>query len=223
MVIRLDTGNVGIGFDSPQARLTVRWPGESQTSYTAEFLNSPSTHGAGGILFSQGSTYAYKWFTGATGGTSGSLRLDYINRSDGSVVYAAILNIAEGQVGIGVYPTEKLHVAGNIRSRNIIPDADASYNLGSSTQRWNNVHAVKIYGSVGSPQPLDKPLGGLHDIKNVRFREDGLPHEDSLPTFEPDKGEDVVNLCHTIGWLVQCVKELSDKVERLERMIGGGS
>jgi len=29
----------------------------------------------------------------------------------------------------------------------------------------------------------------------------------------------MVNLCHTIGWLIQCVKELADKVEGLSRKV----
>jgi len=30
---------------------------------------------------------------------------------------------------------------------------------------------------------------------------------------------DTVNICHTVGWLIQCIKQLSDKVEELENKI----
>jgi hypothetical protein len=126
----------------------------------------------------------------------------------------------------------------------------------------NTVNASKLYGTVGLPQPLKRPLKGLEDLKMVQFREDGLPVEKSLPTHivsEVDRvreeirsrkiaekanskenaslnlseveekeiedevnkviNSDTVNICHTVGWLIQCIKQLSDKVEELENKI----
>jgi hypothetical protein len=142
--------------------------------------------------------------------------------------------------------------------------------IGVSTLKWytiwvDNVQASKLYGTVGLPQPLKRPLKGLEDLKRVQFREDGLPLEKTLPTHianeidevrervrrekiakkereqrgqeikaleltEEDEKEiedtvnkivdsDTINICHTIGWLIQCIKQLTDKVEQLENKI----
>jgi len=149
-------------------------------------------------------------------------------------------------------------------------EGDGTGAIGFSTLKWytiwvNNVQASKLYGTVGLPQPLKRPLKGLDDLKAVQFREDGLPVEKSLPTHisneidevrerirrekiaeksrenrgqeiksleltEDDEKEieekvneiinsDTVNICHTVGWLIQCIKQLSDKVEELENKI----
>jgi len=92
-----------------------------------------------------------------------------------------------------------------------------------------DIYANKIYGTVGSRELLSNPLRGLDDLKNVEFREDGIPIEKSFPEgVKTPENEEMVNLSHVIGWLMQCVKELSDKVEYLEQCIqamesGGGS
>ena len=92
-----------------------------------------------------------------------------------------------------------------------------------------DIYANKIYGTVGSRELLSAPLRGLKDLKNVEFREDGIPIEKTLPEgVKTTENEETVNLSHTIGWLTQCIKELSDKVESLEQRIrqledGGGS
>jgi len=107
-------GNVGIGTTGPGAKLHVIHPGETQTSYTMRLQSSPSTGGAGGILFDQGSTYAYKWHTSNTGGPAGLLELNYITVSDGNVVYGPVLGIKSGYVGIGTTsPSRKLFVYGD--------------------------------------------------------------------------------------------------------------
>ena len=92
-----------------------------------------------------------------------------------------------------------------------------------------DIYANKIYGTVGSRELLSNPLRGLKDLKNVEFREDGIPIEKTLPEgVKIPESEETVNLSHTIGWLTLCVKELSDKVELLDQRIkqlegGGGS
>jgi len=96
------SGNVGIGTTAPVASLEVRYPGNTQTSYTARFISHPSVAGGGGILFDQGSTYSYKLYTLNTGTTNAVLVLDYINNTDGSLVYEPIIGIRSGgNVGIG--------------------------------------------------------------------------------------------------------------------------
>ena len=63
-----------------------------------------------------------------------------------------------GNLGVGTTtPAERLHVAGNIRSYSILPDADNTYDLGSPTLRWRNLHlagnmAVGGVANVGSLQ-----------------------------------------------------------------------
>jgi len=63
-----------------------------------------------------------------------------------------------GRLGVGTTaPAERLHVAGNIRSHSVLPDADNAYNLGSSTLRWRDLHlagnaSVGGVANVGSLQ-----------------------------------------------------------------------
>jgi hypothetical protein len=120
-------GNVGIGTTNPGASLEVRYPGNTQTSYTARFVSNPSVAGAGGILFDQGATYSYRWYTQNTGYTYGELFLDYINYTNGNIIHGSILHISNGNVGIGTSPVYKLHVAGTVA-------ANGFQNL--SDQRW---------------------------------------------------------------------------------------
>jgi len=54
-----------------------------------------------------------------------------------------------GRLGVGTAaPAERLHVAGNIRSYSVLPDADNTYDLGSPTLRWRDVYAMVVKGAL---------------------------------------------------------------------------
>ena len=78
----------------------------------------------------------------------------------------------------------------------------------------------KIYGTVGSLELLPKRLSGLNDLKKVEFREDGIPIARTLPTFEESNHpEGQVNINHTIAWIIQCLRHLTEKIEEMEAKI----
>ncbi len=80
----LADGTIGIGTDTPDARLEVISRGDTSTSYTARFQNS-ATAGAGGILFDQNNTYSWKVHTeGTSSATAGSIEFSYIAESTGA-------------------------------------------------------------------------------------------------------------------------------------------
>jgi len=88
---------VGDG-SGPAARLTLERGGTALNTYTAEFKSSESVRMAGGILFSQGSTYGINAYTTGTGGTSGALRFAYVKRDDGSLVSDDVLVVHQGGI-----------------------------------------------------------------------------------------------------------------------------
>ncbi len=111
--MRVDsTGNVGIGSTAPSARLTVASAGNALTDYTARFQSSGAVAGAGGILFDQSSTYAYKVHTAGTSALTGSMIFSYIDPVSGAVVYDNNLVLRNASVGIGTNnPLKTLHVS----------------------------------------------------------------------------------------------------------------
>ena len=55
------------------------------------------------------------------------------------VDYPFVIDGVNGRIGLWTNsPSEKLHVNGNIRGYNLFPDADNTYDLGSSSLRWRN-------------------------------------------------------------------------------------
>jgi len=83
-------------------------------------------------------------------GSSQDYNVRLINDADGRLSVLGNFRVT-GNVGIGTTsPAEKLHVIGNIKGRNIYPDADNTYNIGSSTLRWANGYFVNIVtGDIG--------------------------------------------------------------------------
>lgn len=51
------------------------------------------------------------------------------------------LNISGSQTGL-------LHVRGDVTASNVMPQADLTYNLGSTTLQWNNIYANELVGDV---------------------------------------------------------------------------
>ena len=117
MVIRND-GNVGIGTTNPQAKL----------------------HVTSSVLIEGGSTDSRTLgFTNASGSTGWSIGNGIIDSTHNFRIYDNTAGAARftvdgnGNVGIGTSsPTEKLHVAGVIRSKGYDTDAITSYNITGS-------------------------------------------------------------------------------------------
>lgn len=133
-----------------------------------------------------------------------------------------------------------------LRSAELRPYANGTGYVGTSSYKYGTGYINKIYGTVGDPEPLPEPLQGIEDLKMVKFRDDGLPLETSLPEGvrlsaavvrrqleaerleKPSEEEveavveanvDTVNLCHVIGWLMQCCSELTQRLETLEEQL----
>ena len=97
---------------------------------------------------------------GGSEGGQASLRIISLNSAGGWKNH--ILNMFhDGYVGImHSNPIERLHVNGNIRGQNIYPDADNTYNIGSSTLRWANGYFVNVItGDIGFEE-LSCPVCG---------------------------------------------------------------
>ena len=231
-----------LGFDGQ------RW----KTLYVSGTVYSPNATFSGGTVSITPSGTNYPW----------------IFTYDGSDPCLRSNTDSYGVLGSGSYYLWKIFCYTGVF--NALNPKSTTSNIGSSDSYWNNIYvtnvqASKLYGTVGLPQPLKRPLKGLEDLKMIQFREDGLPVEKSLPTHisneidevrerikrekiaeksrenrgqkiksleltEDDEKEiedevnkainsDTVNICHTVGWLIQCIKQLSDKVEELENKI----
>ena len=75
----------------------------------------------------------------STGDISGSnLKLTGDANIDGNIVLG-------GNINLGDANTDNIIISGEISS-SIIPDADSTYDLGSSAKRWSNVYGDTIYG-----------------------------------------------------------------------------
>ncbi|RDD52179.1 hypothetical protein BA065_03040, partial [Nanoarchaeota archaeon NZ13-N] len=150
-----DTGtNVGIGTTSPGAKLDVQG-GDLRVSGNIYWNN-----GKGMLVTDQGSSIEIG--DSLTSGVvpyidfhygvessqdynvriqnAGNNRLDIITASSGTV-----LTINTDKVGIGTTsPSYKLEVAGDIGINNIIPRANNTYSLGSSSNMWKNIYVTRV-------------------------------------------------------------------------------
>jgi len=67
----------------------------------------------------------------------------------GSLNLSGTLNVGSLQIG-GVTVVDSNRVLQNIASvaQSLVPSADSSYDLGSSSYRWRSVYAVGVYGAL---------------------------------------------------------------------------
>jgi len=139
-------GNVGIGTTSPGHKLDVVGIIRCRPGGSANILlGTPA--GLSGITVLSNDEYNYRAdIRRATNYLQ--LTADATSEVPSSV---GLVIANGGNVGIGTTsPAERLHVNGNIRGRNIYPDADNTYDIGSSTLRWANVYAVNVVtGDIG--------------------------------------------------------------------------
>jgi hypothetical protein len=198
-----NTGNVGIGTSSPGARLHVGSAGDSATNYTVEFANSGNVAGAGGILFSQGSNYAYKWYTASTGGSGGQLILSYINKSTGAYVNNNIIGVQSGNFGIGTaFPSTRLHVSG---------DNSSSYPIIKLENTQTNGHSWWLYsGAFGTPGAL-----GIYDETAGSYRVFFDPAGNvGMGTISPSQKLDVNGSIRTRDGNLFLQRDLTDQAGR---------
>lgn len=99
--------------------------------------------------------------------TNGSFQIDPADGS-GTITAAGIVMGSNGNVGIGTnnHATQKLQVAGNI-----VPDVSCSRDLGSITQRWNNIFLC-VAPNISSDARLKSNVKnleyGINEIKKLR-------------------------------------------------------
>ncbi len=120
----------------------------------------------GDMIFTGGPNLTYR-FHNQYFLTNGSFQ---INPADGSgtMTTAGIVMGSNGNVGIGTnnHATQKLQVAGNI-----VPDVSCSRDLGSITQRWNNIFLC-VAPNISSDARLKSNVKnleyGINEIKKLR-------------------------------------------------------
>ncbi|QQG53037.1 MAG: hypothetical protein HY931_02275 [Candidatus Falkowbacteria bacterium] len=111
MAIERDSGNVGIGFATPGAKLDI-----NQVTYGLPQTIATSTQTYGALRI-EAATSGNVVLDMGTGGSSSGTWLQATNKSDLSLSYSLLLNPNGGNVGIGITnPSVKLDVTGTFRN-----------------------------------------------------------------------------------------------------------
>ncbi len=154
-------GNVGIGTTNPTEKLIVGTDFGDLTSGTTFGVGDATANA--NIVVGQGvnNNLALRWIYNATPG-SASARLNTAAYTNPLYIDASVLSLqsqSTGNVGIGTTnpASFKLQVAGSVG-----PNADATYDLGSSGARWNNLYLANA-----------PTVGGYHDLSNDNLLTNG--------------------------------------------------
>lgn len=123
------------------------------------------------------------------------------------------------------------------RTRNIVPASVSTFNIGSSVSKYKNGYfdnlpgcptptsnsGISVMKKISAPEVRDGKHGRRH-----YFLDEDFPSEMKCKVEKADSSgnitetdEEEIEYIRTIGVVVQSVRELIDKVEKLERVVHG--
>jgi hypothetical protein len=215
------TANVGIGTTNPTEQLTIA----NVTSYNNGLKLTGSSNGGTGMAIENTSSGGHK-FDLLSGGASDGIGVGGFGIFDETVNLYRIAVTSGGNVGIGVFaPTQKLQVNGNIlASGTITPNSDRSMKTGfapvDTAAVLDKVARLPIQQWRFKAEPDDvKHFGPMAQDFRAAF---GLGE---IPTAIATVDADGVALAAIQGLNQKVeekearIKELEDRLERLERLV----
>lgn len=225
--------NVGVGTNTPGARLDVDYSGASSTTqYAAEFKSSGGTTNAGRVLFSQDNTFAMAIAPAATSLATGRIDFQYITRSTGVVSTTPLSVRGDGRIGIGTTaPSFQLQLSTDSAAKpstntwTISSDIRIKENVQNYTKGLETLVQINPvtydYNGKGGFNPDIKNNVGLiaQDIKDI------LPESISVykTKLNPEDTEDteLYNFnSHALTYvMINCIKQLSSEVNTLKAKI----
>jgi len=208
------SGNVGIGDSTPDAGLTVHKSTGAviatsnipRQTYTSIGNLQVSTAGSGGILIHSESTTADGAITFGDGTFAG--RITYEHDNDAMTFTAGATErvriTSTGNLGVGVTPTEKLHIAGNILATgNVTGYSDERLKSDIETLDGSKVYNMRGVSFVMNGQQSSGVVA--QELQKV------------APELVNDSNEYLsVAYGNIVGYLIEAVKDLKAEVEELK-------
>ena len=131
--------------------------------------SSNSTGSSGKVLSSTGSGLA--WIDPSTGSTTNAVNVGINLNSTDADQFVAFVGSSSGNNPIRVDAGLKYNPNSNVLTTggNIMPDADDSQDLGSSTKRWRNIFTGDLQlSNVTSPSNTDESVGIGNEVDGTQ-------------------------------------------------------
>ncbi|MHA1290556.1 MAG: hypothetical protein ACTSPB_24495, partial [Candidatus Thorarchaeota archaeon] len=172
---------VGVGTTSPVKTLDLRGEMIAIASRPRIYLGSTST----------GNSIGFEYYEGTD-----ALKIQKWSGYGGTWVGDLAILTLDGKLGLGhsggEIPSEKLHVKGNIRGFNLFPDADNTYDLGSSSLGWRNLYLNNLV--VGGLTVINSNRNLSNFVFDLRYNAGTF----TLYNFQPNN----LYLAHLRGYTI---------------------